>query len=70
MKFIHFPTFLIALSIGLFFSYITMPQKQIIYVYPTPDNAQALLYKDNADNCFKYTYNEVTCPMNLSLIHI
>jgi hypothetical protein len=60
--------FLISLTIGLFFVYITGVKPKVIYIYPTPDNEDKILYKDNADNCFKYNSTEVTCPKDESKI--
>lgn len=57
--------FILALAIGLFFVYITndnMPE--IILLYPTPDNAGKIVYKDTADVCYKYKKEEVKCPKN------
>ena len=34
----------------------------VIYVYPTPDNQNKILYKDKTDNCFKFNAEEVECP--------
>ena len=43
MKFLHLPAFIISLSIGLFFTYITNPNKKTVFVYPTPENVNDLL---------------------------
>lgn len=61
---ISLPIFIISLAIGIFLVYITNPPKDIIYVYPTPENVDKLQYKDTLDNCFKYDMNEVQCPPN------
>ncbi len=58
---INFPVFLVSLSIGLFYVYISVPNPKVIYVYPTPDNIEKFQYKDNADNCFTFDANEVSC---------
>ncbi len=68
MKFISVPLFITSLAIGLFVVYISMPPTQIIYVYPNPDNENKILYKDKADNCFKFESQEVECPDDVSKI--
>ena len=45
-----------------------MHPTQIIYVYPNPDNEDKILYKDKADNCFKFESHEVECPQDVSKI--
>lgn len=60
--------FFIALSIGLFFTYIYSPPKKIIIKWPTPENAGKLVYKDHADSCYKYKADEIPCPDDKSQI--
>jgi hypothetical protein len=67
-NYINITAFFIALSIGLFFTYIFSPEKKIIIKWPTPENADKLVYKDYSDLCYKYNANEVACPDNKSLI--
>ena len=61
-KYINFPVFLVSLAIGILFVYLFQPELNVIYVYPTPDNQNKILYKDKTDNCFKFTAEEVDCP--------
>ena len=61
-KYINFPVFLVSLAIGIFFVYLFQPELNIIYVYPTPNNQNKILYKDKTDNCFKFNTKEVDCP--------
>ena len=68
-KFIDFRFFLISLAIGVFLVYIIQPPSTIIYVYPTPDNVNQIQYKDDIGNCYKFDYDEVTCPKDKSKIH-
>jgi|TARA_Y100000992_G_scaffold302719_1_gene278880 hypothetical protein len=68
MKYINFPYFLCALAIGLFLNYIHNPEQKVIYVYPTPDNSKKVLYKDYADNCYKYKATVVKCNDNAKAI--
>jgi hypothetical protein len=62
MKFISVPVFILSLAVGIFVVYISTPPSQIIYVYPNPDNENKVMFKDKADNCFRFTSNEVDCP--------
>ena len=62
MKFINIPIFIISLALGIFVTYITTEPTKSIVVYPNPDNIDKILYKDAADNCFKFKANEVKCP--------
>jgi hypothetical protein len=65
---ISVPVFLISLSIGIFFVYIFGSDRKIIYVYPTPENIEKILYRDKADNCFSLEAKEVKCPTDSSKI--
>lgn len=47
--------------IGIFF---IKPEKTIIYKYPTPENADKLVYKDKNGVCYKYLTKEVDCDKN------
>ncbi len=39
-----------------------------IYIYPSPENVDKILFKDKADNCFYFEENIVDCPKDESLI--
>lgn len=56
--------FLISFFIGIFFAYISDPQQKVIYIYPSPDNVDNFIYKDEAENCFKFSQEEVGCPLD------
>ena len=62
MKFISVPVFILSLAIGIFVVYISQPPTQVIYVSPNPENEDRVLFKDKADNCFRFTSKEVKCP--------
>ena len=61
MKYINIPYFILAFAFGIFFVYITNPNKETIYVYPTPDNINKIQYKDRAEQCFEYEPQLTTC---------
>ena len=54
--------FFVALFVGIFIAYITVPVPDIVIKYPTPENAGKIVYRDSADVCYKYKANIVKCP--------
>ena len=70
MKFISIPVFIVSLAVGLFFVYITNPEPEIIYIYPTPENVDKVQYQDKANNCYDFNQTEVECPNDTSKIKI
>lgn len=61
---------LIPLVFGIVFGIIGImfikPEKNVIYKYPSPDNAGKLTYKDKNGICYKYSANAVDCDKNES----
>ena len=62
MKFLSIPIFIISLAIGLLFVYLFNPEPKVIFVYPTPDNVDQILYKDTNNTCHQFDANETECP--------
>ena len=67
-NYISLPVFLVSFAIGVFFIYILGPEMKKIYIYPSPENVDKVLFKDKADNCFYFEQEEVKCPKDESLI--
>jgi hypothetical protein len=63
-KYINVPVFIISFAIGLFFVYATVGDMRTIYIYPSPENAELMLYRDKASQCFAFEQKEVECPVN------
>ena len=61
-NYISLPLFLASFAIGLFFVYVLGPDIKPIYIYPTPDNYEQILFQDKAENCFSYVPEETKCP--------
>jgi len=68
LNYISLQVFFISFAIGLFFVYILGPDMKKIIIYPSPENIDKVLFKDNADNCFYFKQTEVECPSDKSKI--
>lgn len=68
LNYISIPIFLISFAVGLFFIYVLGPEMKTIYIYPTPENVNKILFKDKAESCFKLQEIPVDCPNDESLI--
>ena len=62
LKYIHIPTLIISFIFGLIAIYYFSDDKRKIYVYPTPETVDITIYKDQANNCYKFEETEVPCP--------
>jgi hypothetical protein len=60
--------FFISLSIGLFFAYVTAKTPRIVFKYPTPYNADKIIYTDTVGTCYKYKVKQTECPKDISKI--
>ncbi len=67
-NYISLPVFLVSFAIGLFFIYVLGPEMKKIYIYPSPETVDKVLFKDKADNCFYFEEEIVECPKDESLI--
>jgi hypothetical protein len=68
LNYISVKIFLISFAIGIFFVYINGEELKHVYIYPTPENIDKIIYKDKANNCFMYQPTEVECPNNINLV--
>jgi len=59
---------MVSFAIGLFFVYIYGPETKTIFIYPSPENINKVIFKDKADNCFTFEAHEINCPKNETLI--
>jgi hypothetical protein len=44
------------------------PEMKTIYIYPSPENVDKVLFKDKAENCFYFEEENVECPKDEKLI--
>ena len=68
LNYISLPIFLTSFLIGLLFIYILGPEIKTVYIYPTPENVDKILFKDKAENCFYFEPETIKCPKDISLI--
>jgi hypothetical protein len=68
LNYISIPVFFISFAIGLFFIYVLGPEMKTVYIYPSPENVDKVLFKDKADNCFRFEEEIVECPKDESMI--
>jgi hypothetical protein len=67
-KYINFPIFIASLAVGFFFVYVFDEKKKVIYVYPKPDNVDAIQYQDSTGTCFNMVQQKVKCGADISVI--
>ncbi len=63
MKQFHFniAAFIVAFVIGIIYVYIDAPKARIVVKYPTPYNANKIVYKGLNEDCYKFKAIEVEC---------
>jgi hypothetical protein len=66
IKHLRLLPFISGLVIGIIAILLIKPQKNVVYKYPTPDNAGKVVYKDKNGVCYKYTAKEADCDKNES----
>lgn len=69
MRIFNFKAFIISLAIGLFITYTINTNEEEIFVYPTLENINELVYKDKANHCFKFKAEKIECPTQLEKIN-
>jgi hypothetical protein len=62
--------FIIAFSIGIVFVYLFTGRPEVIIKYPTPENSNELVFKDDVHNCYKFHTQEVPCPKNPLAVNV
>jgi len=60
--------FLLALFVGLAYTYATTPPPRVVIKYPTPFNVRDTVYQDVNGVCYKYKIREVECPSDRTKI--
>ena len=53
--------FFISFFIGIFLVYLLAPSPDVIFRYPTPENAGKIIYQDHANTCYTSNVKQVNC---------
>lgn len=64
IKHIRIYPLIIGIVIGFISVVLVRPSKNVVYKYPTAENAGKIIYKDKNDVCYKYNFTEVDCNKN------
>uniref|UniRef100_A0A6C0I9K7 Uncharacterized protein n=1 Tax=viral metagenome TaxID=1070528 RepID=A0A6C0I9K7_9ZZZZ len=54
-------SFAFAFVLGIFYVYISSPPIRNVIKYPTPYNANKIVYMNHDNQCYKYNAEEVKC---------
>ena len=58
---INFVYFLVSFAVGIFWVYVMTPPPELVVKFPSPYNAGLVMYKDKAENCYKYNAEKINC---------
>jgi len=58
---INWISFFVAFLLGIFYVYISSPPIRSVIKYPTPYNANKIVYLNHNKQCYKYNAEEVKC---------
>jgi hypothetical protein len=62
-KYISWHAFIIGFVVGIIYRFYIVPiAYRTVHIYPTPENVNSLVFKDNADTCFKFYTIDTICP--------
>ena len=70
MKLVYLFAFVMSFLLGAVFLYLSPMEYKTIVVYPTPTNIDKIQYKDNANNCFKFSARLVDCDKHVKQIPV
>jgi hypothetical protein len=66
LKHIRVFPLILGIVIGIIAIILVKPPMNVVHKYPTPENANKLIYKDKNNVCYKYNAIKVDCDKNES----
>jgi hypothetical protein len=57
---------IVGIIVGICGIWFMPPDKNIVYKYPIPNQADNLIYKDKNEVCYQYVASEVSCDKSES----
>ena len=67
-NYINIPIFIVSFIIGIIVICFMGPDIKKVFVYPTPENVNDILFQDTANNCFEFYTVESACPADKTKI--
>lgn len=52
---------IVSFCIGILYVYISTPPPNVVMKFPSPYNAGQVIYRNKAEECYKYDVEEVDC---------
>jgi hypothetical protein len=68
LKYISLPILFVSLLVGLSLVYFYGDDVRVIYLYPTPDSMDKIIFQDKTNQCFEIIPTKIQCPSDKSLI--
>tara|TARA_B110000261_G_scaffold161343_2_gene202600 strand:+ start:936 stop:1175 length:240 start_codon:yes stop_codon:yes gene_type:complete len=59
--------FIVSFCLGIFYVYISSPTPNIVMKFPSPYNTGKVIYKNKAEECYKYNHEKVDCDSNVNV---
>jgi hypothetical protein len=66
IKHIKIMPLIFGIVLGIIGIMFIKPEQNVVYKYPSPDNAGKITYKDKNGICYKYSATSVECDKNES----
>ena len=60
--------FFAAFAVGLLVCYLVTPPPEVVVRFPSPFNADQIVYRDKSDGCFKIGAEQVPCPRDKAAV--
>lgn len=67
---LNFKYFIMAFAFGILIVYVTAPPPLIVVKFPSPVNADKLVYRASNDECYKFQAEKKECPLDTTKVKV